>query len=211
MARLLIWTQTVLVPWLGAPGVLVVALLDSSFLSLPEITDLLVVTSAMRDAQTACIAGLMATVGSVAGCAALWWLGRRGGEGFFARRFGQARMARIRSAFGRWNLLALAVPAIMPPPVPFKAFVIAAGVFHVPFQRFAVTIFLARGLRYAIWIVVSLLFHERALDFLTAVDRWLVDRTHLGAVLGVGIVLLTGLLLLRRRIAAPEPADDVAV
>ena len=211
MAKLLIWTQTVLVPWLGPPGVLIVALLDSSFLSLPEITDLLVVTSAMRDARAAWIAALMATVGSVAGCAALWWLGRRGGEGFFTRRFGQSRMARIRSAFRRWNLLALAVPAVMPPPVPFKAFVIAAGVFHVPFRRFAVTIFLARGLRYTIWVVVSLLFHERALAVLTAVDGWFADRTHLAVLAAVGIVLLTILLLWRRRSTAPEPVDDAAV
>jgi membrane protein YqaA with SNARE-associated domain len=211
MAKLLIWIQTVLVPWLGPPGVLVVALLDSSFLSLPEITDLLVITSAMKDARTAWIAALMATVGSVAGCTPLWWLGRRGGEGLLARRFGEARMTRIRAAFGRWNVLALAVPAIMPPPVPLKAFVIAAGVFQVPFQRFALTIFLARGFRYAVWVVISLLYHENALALLAAVDRWLADRTRLAVLAGVGVVLVASLLLLRRRGAAPEPADDVAV
>lgn len=211
MAKLLIWIQMVLVPWLGAPGVLVVAALDSSFLSLPEITDLLVVTAGMRDARLAWITALMATVGSVAGCSALWWVGRRGGERLLHRRFGQARVERIRGAFHRWNLLALAVPAISPPPVPFKAFVIAAGVFHVPFRRFAGTIFLARGFRYAIWVVVSLMYHERAIELLTAADHWLVDRGRVLALVAAGLVLLMTLLVLRRRGAPPEAADDAAL
>jgi membrane protein YqaA with SNARE-associated domain len=211
MAKLLIWIQTVLVPWLGAPGVLVVASLDSSFLSLPEITDLLVVTAGMRDARLAWITALMATVGSVVGCSALWWVGRRGGEGLLQKRFGHARVQRIRGAFHRWNLLALAIPAMAPPPVPFKAFVIAAGVFHIPFRRFAGTIFLARGLRYVVWVVVSLLYHERALALLTAADHWLVDRGRVAALVAAALLLVMTLVVLRRRGAPSEAADDAAL
>jgi membrane protein YqaA with SNARE-associated domain len=210
MAKLLIWIQAVLVPWLGAPGVFVVAFLDSSFLSLPEITDVLVVTSGMRDARTAWIAALMATMGSVVGCTALWWAGRRGGERLLARRFGATRVERTREVFARWDLLALAVPALMPPPMPFKAFVIAAGVFGIPLRRFAATIFVARGLRYAAWVVVSLVYHERAISLLSSVDRWFADRAAvLLLTVAAGILVLSWLVLRRRHTEAA--ADDVVV
>jgi membrane protein YqaA with SNARE-associated domain len=208
MAKLLVWIQAVLVPWLGAPGIFVVAFLDSSFLSLPEITDVLVVTSGMRDAKTAWVAALMATLGSLAGCAVLWWIGRKGGEGLLARRFGNARVERTRAAFARWDLLALAGPAVMPPPMPFKAFVIAAGVFRVPFWRFAATILLARGLRYAAWVVISVTYHERALGMLESLDRWFADRALILLLITAICVLFAAWLVIRRRSGeAVSPAD----
>ncbi len=210
MAKVLIWVQTVLVPWLGAPGIFVVAFLDSSFLSLPEITDLLVVTSGMRDARTAWIAALMATCGSVVGCVVLWWLGRRGGEGLLSRRFGQARVRRTREAFAQWDILALAIPALLPPPMPFKAFVLAAGAFRVPLRRFVVTIFVARGIRYSLWAIVSLVYHERALSVLGEVDRWFADRAAALLVSVAVCVLLMAWVVVRRR-AAAEAADDAIV
>jgi membrane protein YqaA with SNARE-associated domain len=210
VAKVLIWVQTVLVPWLGAPGIFVIAFLDSSFLSLPEITDLLVVTSGMRDARTAWIAALMATCGSVVGCVVLWWLGRRGGEGLLSRRFGQDRVRRTRQAFAQWDILALAIPALLPPPMPFKAFVIAGGAFGVPLRRFVVTIFLARGLRYSLWAIVSLVYHERALAVLEEVDRWFADRAAALLVTVAVCVLLMAWVVVRRR-AAAEAADDAVV
>ena len=80
----------------------------------------------------------------MAGCSLLWFVGRRGGEALLERRFGRERTARTRDAYRRWGILALAVPAIFPPPVPFKIFVLASGVFGFPFGRFLVTLLLAR-------------------------------------------------------------------
>ena len=76
MARLALWIQQVLVPALGPVGVFLVAFLDSSFLSIPEVNDIIVITAAARNPGTAWIYGLMATLGSLAGCAVLWGLGR---------------------------------------------------------------------------------------------------------------------------------------
>src|SRR6185295_2409370 len=125
MHRFIVWIQSVAVPTLGAPGVFLAAFLDSSFLSLPEINDLLVVTSAATNPQRGWMYALMATLGSVAGCSVLWWIGWKGEEGLLERRFGVHRVAKAREAFHRWDFLALAVPAILPPPMPFKIFVIA--------------------------------------------------------------------------------------
>jgi len=207
VARVLVWIQT----WLGPPGIFVVALLDSSFLSLPEVTDLLVVTSGMQSGRAAWTAALMATLGTVAGCLVLWWLGRRGGEQLLVRRFGKARLDRTRTAFDRWDILALAGPAVAPPPMPFKAFVLAAGVFQIPLRRLAVTVFAARALRYSFWVVMSLLYHERALVFLEAVDRWCMGRAGVTLLAGLAVTLILVLLVLRRRTAAREAADDAVV
>src|SRR3989442_1237036 len=136
MEKIVLWVQNVLLPTLGPAGLFVVAFFDSSFLSLPEINDILVVTSCSLNPRSAWIPITLATLGSLAGCSVLWEIGRRGGEPLLERRFGKARVARTRVAFERWDLLALIVPALLPPPMPFKIFVLSAGVFGVPWRRF---------------------------------------------------------------------------
>ena len=91
---------------------------------------------------------LMATLGSVAGCLVLYAIGRRGGEAIVSRRFGGSRMARAMALTRRYGVLAIAVPSILPPPAPFKAFVLMAGVSRVPRWQFTSAIFVGRGLRY---------------------------------------------------------------
>jgi len=210
MAKLLLWIQTTAVPWLGPPGVFLVAFLDASFLSLPEVGDLLVVTSGMRDPKAGWTAALMAATGSLAGSSVLWFVGRRGGEKLLSRWFSAARVEQARSAFARWDLMAVAVPAILPPPVPLKAFVVAAGVFRVSFERFASSLFLARGLRYALWAVVGIVYGRRALGILGAVDRLSGDHALL-LILVLGLALV-GLLAVRRRLASDaRPAGHIAV
>src|SRR5689334_19011060 len=123
MHSFVLWLQHVLLPSLGPVGIFVVAFFDSSFLSIPEVNDVFVVTSAAALPHRAWIAVLLTTTGSVAGCSALWLIGKRGGEPLLVRKFGAVRVEQTRRAFRRWDLLALAVPAILPPPMPFKVFV----------------------------------------------------------------------------------------
>src|SRR5262249_26137643 len=166
MHKVVLWIQTVLLPALGPSGLFFVAFCDSSFLSLPEINDILVVTSSSHNPATAWIPIAMATLGSLAGCSTLWVIGRRGGEPLLERRFGKAQVARTRAAFERWDVLALGIPAILPPPMPFKIFVLSAGVFGVPWRRFALTLILARGLRYVFWGLLGIFYGDEALDML---------------------------------------------
>ncbi len=176
MHRLVLWIQQVVVPFLGPGGVLLAAFLDSSFLSLPEINDLLVVTAAARAPETAWLYVAMATLGSLAGCSVLWVLAKRGGETLLERRFGSERVARARQAFRRYDILALAVPAVLPPPMPFKLFVLGAGVFGISFQRFAVTLVVARGLRYLAWAFVGVRYGDAAMGLLRRFDLWFAQR-----------------------------------
>ena len=203
MEKVVLWIQNVLLPALGPAGLFVVAFFDSSFLSLPEINDILVVSSCSLHPGSAWIPITMATLGSLAGCSVLWAIGRRGGEPLLERRFGKTQVGRTRAAFERWDLLALIVPALLPPPMPFKIFVLSAGVFGVPWRRFAGTLILARGLRYVFWGMLGIFFGDEALQMLRAVDRWFDD--HAFAVLAVlGAAVLVGVAVwARRRRARP--------
>ena len=200
MHGIVTWIQDVAIPFLGLPGIFLASFLDSSFLSLPELNDLLMVTSCSAQPRRALLYLLATTSGSVVGCSVLWWIGMQGGEAFFVKRFGRDRVERTRATFERWGLLTLAIPAILPPPAPFKIFVIAAGVFEMSFWRFVLTVGIARGLRYGIWCVLGMYYGERAARVLRAFDPWV--RAHrwpllLGALAVVGLSL--GALWLWRR------------
>jgi membrane protein YqaA with SNARE-associated domain len=134
-------------PALGAGGIFLAAFLDSSFVSLPLINDFLVVEmSVLRPARMPLYAAV-ATLGSLAGCLLLFFLARKGGEVYFHRHAG-GRAARVRAWLRRYEFLAIAVPAILPPPMPFKLFVLGAGVFQGEVGTFSMALVVGRGFRY---------------------------------------------------------------
>jgi membrane protein YqaA with SNARE-associated domain len=200
MHKIVLWVQIVLIPFLGPFGFFVAAFLDSSFLSLPEINDMLVVTSSFARPGMAWLYVLITTLGSVAGSLALLEVGRRGGEARLERHFGKERVAAVRSHFERWGVLTLAVPALLPPPMPFKMFVLSAGVFGFPVKRFVVTLFLARGLRYSAWSALAILYGEEALQILKSLDAWFEERLGvLAIVVSCALLALLVVLNIRRR------------
>lgn len=132
----------------GGPGLAFVAFLDSSFLSLPEVSDLLIVLFVLRDQSNWVYYGLMTMVGSVAGCYALYEVGRRGGHGFIRKRFHERHIDRALGWYKRYGLLVVIVPSILPPPTPFKIFVLLAGVADVKPLSFLSAVVVGRGFRY---------------------------------------------------------------
>lgn len=205
MVKFVAWIQEVLLPFLGPFGIFLAAFLDSSILSLPEINDLLVVASAAAHPESAWIPVTLATLGSLAGCAVLFWLGRRGGDAFLSRRFGAERTAQARDLFHRFGPLALAVPAVLPPPMPFKVFVVAAGVFGYPWSRFALTLLLARGARYTVWAVLGAVYGDAAMRMLRSFDAWAAGRQTLLLSAAAGLTLATLVYLWARRSNRLDP------
>jgi membrane protein YqaA with SNARE-associated domain len=132
----------------GGPGLALIAFLDSSFLSLPEVSDLLIVVFVVRDPSNWIYYGLMTTVGSVAGCYALYEVGRRGGHNFLMKRFHERHVDRALEWFKRYGLFVVIVPSILPPPTPFKIFVLLAGVADVRPISFLTAVVIGRGIRY---------------------------------------------------------------
>lgn len=210
MHKVVLWIQTVLVPILGAPGMFVVAFLDSSFLSFPEINDILLVTSSHLHPGRAWLYALMTTLGSVTGCLVMWELGRRGGEAFLTRRFGVQRMERTRAALRRWGVLTIAIPAMLPPPMPFKIFVVAAGVFGFSAKRLAVTLLVARGLRYAFWAAMGAYYGDGALSWLERFDVWFAERWAALIFIMGGIILAFVVVLWVRGLRPRRPGTGEA-
>lgn len=151
---------------LGGPGLMLIALLDSSFLSVPEGNDLLIVIlSTGRGWGEMSYYVMMTVIGSVAGCSLLYAVGRRGG-GFFERRMKPERLNRARRAYERWGVMAVVVPSILPPPTPFKIFVLSAGLFKLPFGRFFAAVLVGRSIRYFMWGILAVLYGEAAKHFI---------------------------------------------
>jgi membrane protein YqaA with SNARE-associated domain len=195
---ILAWV-TALAEALGAPGLFIVAALDSSFLSLPQINDLLLVLSVTRRPHLMPLYATMSTLGSLAGCFAMYYIGRKGEDALIKRRFSGPRTARALALFNRFGMLAVLVPAILPPPAPFKIFVILAGASRMSPWQFALAVVLGRGFRYFGEGLLAVWYGERALRFLEVHGRLVA--------LGVGLaVLAAGLVYFwwrSRRSAAP--------
>lgn len=137
------WVKATL-PALGGVGVLLSAFLDSSFVPLPLITDLMVIDLSSRAPVRMPYYVLMAASGSLAGCIWIYVLARKGGQSYYRKKQGHAP-GRIRKLVQEHPLTSVLLPAVAPFPVPFKPFVIAQGVFQVPFVPFVVGTFVGRG------------------------------------------------------------------
>ena len=132
---------------LGAPGLFLISFLDSSVLTFPVINDLLLIELSMRRPARMPLYAGMAALGSLLGCVFLFLLARKVEEAAFHRKVG-ARAAAIRHWVVRNGFGGMLVAAMLPPPTPFKFFVLAAGVFQMPLASFASAIGLARVIRY---------------------------------------------------------------
>jgi membrane protein YqaA with SNARE-associated domain len=147
---------------LGGVGLFIIAFLDSSFLSFPQVNDLLVIYLSTRYPERMPYYAGMTTLGSLAGCFALYLVARKGGELFLRRRFSAARVERGIRLYQRFGLLAVVVPSLLPPPTPFKLFVLMAGAAAVAPWRFGLAIVIGRGIRYFGQGYLAVLYGERA-------------------------------------------------
>ncbi len=132
---------------LGAPGLFLISFLDSSILTFPIINDLLLIQLSMRRPARMPLYASMAALGSLLGCVVLFLLARKVEEAAFHRKVG-ARGHAIRHWVQRNGFGGMLLAAMLPPPTPFKFFVLAAGVFQVPLVSFASAVGLARVIRY---------------------------------------------------------------
>jgi membrane protein YqaA with SNARE-associated domain len=165
MTRVVEWIQGFAIS-LGGPGLFLIAFLDSSFLSFPEVNDLLIIWLTTQHPERMLYYALMTTLGSIAGCLALYTLARKGGEAFLRKRFHERHIDRAMDLFQRYGLLAVLIPSILPPPAPFKIFVLAAGVARVKLTHFITAIAIGRGVRYFGEGLLAVWYGEAAADFL---------------------------------------------
>jgi membrane protein YqaA with SNARE-associated domain len=175
------WLQQI-VATMGGGGLFLVTFLDSSILSFPILADALVIRLSMTNPARMPYYAIMAALGSLAGCILLYLLARKGGEVYFRRHAG-GKASRIRHWVEKNAFLSIFLPAILPPPVPFKPFILAAAVFQVPLGTFVIALLLGRGLRYLAEGILAVKYGEATLHFI-------LNHGRVFAVSALGLVLL---------------------
>ena len=173
--------------YVAGPSMVLIGALDSSLLSLPEINDYLVVMRCYSDPKAVFYFPLFAALGSVIGCMLLYTIMQRGGQAVLRRRFRAEHIERVERAYARYGFLTLAIPALLPPPMPFKIFVATAGALEFPRWRFIVTIMVARSVRYYVEGALAVFYGKRVIEFI--VEHGLAMLGVAAAVLLVALVI----------------------
>jgi membrane protein YqaA with SNARE-associated domain len=189
---------------LGAWGVFIIAILDSAAFGIPM--DPLVAGYVYANPHKAWLYCLAGALGSALGSLVPYGLGRAGGELFLLKRIDEAKLQRIRDRFERQEFLALMVPAMLPPPTPFKLFVFSAGVFEMKPLPFLLAIISGRLLRFGILSIFTVIFGPQ----IVAETRTLI-KTHPSvlALIALGLVLAGYLVYRLLRQPAKEIAEEI--
>ncbi len=167
---------------LGGLGLLpLIAFLDSSVLTFPVINDLLLIDLSVRYPARMPYYAMMATLGSVAGCVLLYYFARKGGEAMFRKQAGP-RAEKIRSRIKNNGFISIITTALLPPPTPFKVFVVAAGALEMPLRTFVLGLLVARGIRFFGEGFLAVKYGDQAGPYLLT-HKFLVAGIMLGVVL----------------------------
>jgi membrane protein YqaA with SNARE-associated domain len=189
--------------YIAAPAMVIIGALDSSLLSLPEINDYLVVGRCIKYPSAVFYFPLFAAAGSVLGCLLLYTIMRRGGQALLRKRFKPESIRKVERAYERFGFLAIAIPAVLPPPLPFKIFVATAGTLEYPRWKFLMTVMLARSFRYYVEGILAVIYGERVLIFLRHNGGVVVSVVAGLVVIGLIIYIIVN----RRRL--PRPVSEI--
>lgn len=206
MRQIVEWVQSVTLQ-MGGPGLFIVAFLDSSLLSLPEINDLLIIVMVARHKERMIYYALMATAGSIAGCLLMYVIGRKGGEALMAKRFRQHHIDRAMKFYARYGMFTVLIPALLPPPAPFKIFVLLAGVTRMRPIVFTTAIGAGRALRYFAEGILAIRYGQAAMEYVNANGKT-VSVIVASAFLVAGVLYLALRYWLARRRSATYNRTD---
>lgn len=164
----------------------VIAFADSALLGMP--IDAIVATYVYHDRKRLLLYVILASLGSALGSVPLYTIGYFGGEKVLRKRISEERFLRIHRSFEDHEFWALMFPGMLPPPVPFKIFVLGAAVFEMNFTHFLAAIFAGRFVRFFVLSVLTLWFGPQIVQLAGA-----IFKQHLYAVLAVAVAV--GLLI----------------
>jgi membrane protein YqaA with SNARE-associated domain len=135
---------------LGGLGFIPLGLLDSSVIPLPGSMDVLTIILSARKQELWLYYAFMATTGSVIGGYLTYRLARKGGKETLERKFPARTLEKVYRIFGRWGFGAIAIPALLPPPVPLVPFLFAAGAMQYSLGKFLTALTVGRIVRYSL-------------------------------------------------------------
>ncbi len=173
---------------LGGLGFIPLGLLDSSVIPLPGSMDVLLVVLAARQPQLWLYYALMATLGSVIGGFVTYRLARKGGKESLSRRFSAKTLKRVYAIFEKWGFAAIAIPALLPPPVPLVPFVLTAGAMQYSVKKFLAAMTLGRIARYLFLSYLAEQYGRKMLPFI-------LHHAHPVLLGVVGLIAVVALIL----------------
>ena len=182
---------------LGALGFIPLGLLDSSVVPVPGSMDVLTIVLAARERKLWLYYALMATIGSVVGALLTYRLARRGGQEALAKRVKPQTLKKVQQLFERWGLGAIAIPAMLPPPVPMVPFVMAAGAAQYPLKKFLFALSLGRAIRYTILAFLAARYGRHILSFFQRFAH--ESQIAMVGMLIIGVAGVLFVILWRRR------------
>lgn len=151
----------------GGLGMMLLAAGDSSFFSAPEWNDILIVVLSIgKSWEQVTYYVTMTILGSVIGCLLLYLVGRKGGSPILRRKFSMRSIERAERLFEKYGVLTVVIPSILPPPMPFKIFVLSAGVFRLNPARFLAAVVIGRTIRYSIWGILAVLYGDSVRQYM---------------------------------------------
>ena len=155
LARYTAWIWSLLAP-LGIWGVFLIAFSDSALLGMP--VDAVVAAYVYNNRSRFLLYVVLASLGSAVGSIPLYLIGYLGGEKVLRKRIPEARFQKIHESFDRPEFWALMFPGMLPPPTPFKIFVLGAAVFEMRFTHFLAAIFAGRFVRFFVLAMLTMWF-----------------------------------------------------
>ena len=181
----------------GAFGLFVVALLDSTFVPLPSSADALMIVLSTAHPSWMLLYAFMATAGSAVGCWILYLVSRRAGARALSR-FSQRKQARVKHLIERYDMIAVLVATLLPPPFPFKLFVVTAGVFRFSLLRFMIAIIAGRAFRFLLEGYFAVRYGAEAKEILAKYYPWI----------GLGLVAAILLFVIVKRLLKKNQAAE---
>ncbi|HZQ19036.1 MAG TPA: VTT domain-containing protein [Terriglobales bacterium] len=151
---------------LGGLGFIPLGLLDNSVIPLPGSMDILIIFLSARRQQLWLYYASMATLGSVIGGFVTYRLAQKGGKETLVRRFPPHKLKRAYDIFSRWGFGAIAIPALLPPPLPMVPFLLAAGTMQYPVRKFVFALTLGRMVRYTLLAFLAARYGRQILAFI---------------------------------------------
>jgi membrane protein YqaA with SNARE-associated domain len=186
----------------GPFGLFAIAFLDSVLVPIPGGVDAMLMLLAASRPSWMLIYVATAMVGSTAGCVCLYLVSRRAGHRALAR-FSESKQKRVKDLIDRYDVLAVLVASVLPPPFPFKLFVVSAGVFRLNLVRFTLAIAGGRTFRYLLEGYLAARYGDHAKEIL--------QRYY--PAIGIGLAVLIIIFFvgrnLMRRSRRPEPVSGV--
>ena len=167
---------------LGGLGLIPLGLLDNSPIPIPGIMDVATIVMSARQQQLWLYYALMATAGSLVGGFVTYRLARKGGKEALERRFSRRKVDKVCEIFRRWGFGAIAIPALLPPPVPMVPFLLAAGAMQYPARKFLAALTLGRISRYFMLAYLAACYGRQIIAFIA-------ERGH-PVVVGIIVLLL---------------------